>query len=219
MHAELWGRSLSHSLQGHTERTNKRAHAHFSHFKDLWQREWLPLWSPAQRPPARSHLCFPAKTTTHLARLWGAILCVCTEFVLLVEEPTKQAVRQACSKSARQAGTQRTCSPAPGQVGMMGQHQRFPALLHLCEQPWQHSVQRDTNHHIILQLCFPTKLLLLLQQSGEAPLALIEHILASICWEETLMRGCGEENTHAHSPSLSLSPPLSLSFSLPVWKK
>lgn len=54
-----------------------------------------------------------------------------------------------------------------------------------------------------------TKLLLVLQESeGEAPLALIEHIFAFICWEETLMRSCGEENTHAHT--LSLFQPSSL---------
>lgn len=48
-----------------------------------------------------------------------------------------------------------------------------------------------------------TKLLLVLQESeGEAPLALLQHF-ACICWEETLMSCDGEDNTHAHTLSLS----------------
>lgn len=36
------------------------------------------------------------------------------------------------------------------------------------------------------------------ESEGETPLALIEHIFAFICWEETVMKSCEGKHTHRH---------------------
>lgn len=92
-------------IAGPHRETNSRAQAHFSYFKDLQQREWLLLWSPAQHPLARSHLCFIA-IRQQISPGCEKLFCVFVPSLRCwrkrKSQPSKQPA-QACSKGARQA--------------------------------------------------------------------------------------------------------------------
>lgn len=105
MHAELWGWSLSHLLQGRTGRQTTVHRLIFPILKTCNKENGSPFWSPAQQPLARSHLCFIA-IRQHTSPGCEKLFCV---FVLSLccrrnrkSQPSEQ-LAQACSKGARQA--------------------------------------------------------------------------------------------------------------------